>query len=792
MNAIRRYPQPLLSLTDPACQDVAVAGGKAATLASLFAEGLPIPPGFAVPADVALDADTLARALDALGGRPVAVRSSGVQEDGAVASLAGRYLSLLDVEGVAAVQAAIADVRASGGPDEVLPVLVQRMVPADVAGVAFSANPVTGARDEAVVSAAPRLADRLVAGEEDGNSWLLGPKGLQRTGGDDGIDEGIVRAAAALARRLEGLRGAPQDIEWAAVAGQVFLVQSRPITALPRRPEIEVPPEGEIWEKDIAHFSGPLTPFGASVLEGLFEPATRAMCDRWGLMVETVECKAIGGELYSHVVPFGGGKEDAAAPPWWVLGVVSRLMPSIRKRLALGAEAIARGELDSIPRAWEESGRAESLAAVRALQEVDPEALDDAALVAHIRQIHALQTRGQEIHFELFVPYLVGVRGLVTTCEELLTWDATQAMRLLQGMSPTSSAPTRELQELGRYLAGRDGVLDLLREGASGLEQLPNHDPAAAARVDAWRARWGIRCLDYDPGAPSLNERPDLVAGLLRDAASQSLSTGASQRDELVAKTRAGLSGDALARFDQALARAELVYPQREDNLFVLDSLPSGLLRLAALEVGRRLVARGQLAVATDMVWLELDDLLAALADGRSRRVEAAQRCAESKWVAANPGPLRYGPKPAPPPNVRGLRESARRLNGAILWAMEQELTTPDAPADGALGGVGVSPGRYEGRVRVLRSPDELERLLAGEVLVCPITNPAWSFVFGRAGALITDGGSVLSHAAIVAREHHLPAVVATTNATEQLRDGDLVRVDGARGTVEVLERAGE
>ena len=145
---------------------------------------------------------------------------------------------------------------------------------------------------------------------------------------------------------------------------------------------------------------------------------------------------------------------------------------------------------------------------------------------------------------------------------------------------------------------------------------------------------------------------------------------------------------------------------------------------------------------------------------------------------------MTYGPEPGKIPDVRGLPGPARRINGALLWMMAQELTPPPKANGSAVAGIAVSPGVYRGRVRVIRRADELHKLRSGEVLVCPTTSAAWMMVFRRAGALVTDAGSVLSHTAIVAREFALPAVVATANATSTLMDGEEVIVDGTRGVV--------
>ena len=123
----------------------------------------------------------------------------------------------------------------------------------------------------------------------------------------------------------------------------------------------------------------------------------------------------------------------------------------------------------------------------------------------------------------------------------------------------------------------------------------------------------------------------------------------------------------------------------------------------------------------------------------------------------------------------------------AAFWAMEEELGAKSATPDdeGAICGVAVSPGRYTGPVRVIRTEAELCTLLPGEVLVCPTTHSSWTVAFSKVGALVADGGSILSHPSIIAREHGIPGVVATISGTTSLRTGEVVTVDGNRGRVE-------
>jgi|GEM_PF-6593043 len=135
-------------------------------------------------------------------------------------------------------------------------------------------------------------------------------------------------------------------------------------------------------------------------------------------------------------------------------------------------------------------------------------------------------------------------------------------------------------------------------------------------------------------------------------------------------------------------------------------------------------------------------------------------------------------------PDVSGLPDAGRRTNGAVMWVMGQEMVPLEADPTRALNGVPGSPDRYQGRVRVILSEADFHLLQPGEVSVCRITTPVWSILFGNAGALITDGGGALPHAAIIAHEHGIPAVLGTIQGTSLLRDGQEVIVDGAKGKV--------
>lgn len=245
------------------------------------------------------------------------------------------------------------------------------------------------------------------------------------------------------------------------------------------------------------------------------------------------------------------------------------------------------------------------------------------------------------------------------------------------------------------------------------------------------------------------------------------------------------LAATDLARFEFVLDRARRAYPVREENVALTDNVPCGVLRRWVLEAGERLVRRGGLSRIDDAVYCTADELSRALrGDARDLIRVAAHRRNEAAWVRAHPGPMLVG-DPGELPDLKYLPKHGRRMNEAIMWGMKMEFPGEvDATDDEALGGSAASPGQYTGRVRVVTTESDFASLLPGEVLVCPTASPSWTILFGMAGALVADGGGPLAHAAIVAREHGLPAVVGTIHATGRLTDGQLVTVDGTAGRV--------
>ena len=292
----RRSPLPsILALGDVPPGSGATVGGKAAQLADLMHAGFPVLPGIVVTTSAErAPVDQLLAALDRIAGAGAtfAVRSSGVAEDGAKASFAGQYLSLLNVSrldvpgAVEQVQRSGANERvaAYGGTRDVIPVLVQPMVSALAAGVAFTADPVTGDRATTIVTAVRGLGDRLVSGEVNGEEWVVcDGRATPRGAGNGVLDAPMAGAIARLARRVADRHGSPQDVEWAFDGERLHLLQARPMTGLPAVRSWDAPAPG-FFSRNFRFgewISGPVTPLFESWLLTRMEERLHALHRSW-------------------------------------------------------------------------------------------------------------------------------------------------------------------------------------------------------------------------------------------------------------------------------------------------------------------------------------------------------------------------------------------------------------------------------------------------------------------------------------------------------------------------------
>lgn len=727
-------------------EDANFVGTKSATLGRLRAAGFAVPDGFVVTSVALSDLDqpsvrsTVAAALEVLGAGAVAVRSSAAAEDLADASFAGQYDSVLGVDGLGDVLAAIGEVLRSAESERVaryragkdaegaspqVAVLVQRMVPAEVAGVAFTADPITGDRDVVVVSAVRGLGDRLVSGEAGADEWIVrAGSASRRRVAEDVIDATLAEDVAALARRVEAHEGRPQDIEWAAADGRIHLIQARAMTALPEPVSWQSPSPGA-WSRDfrLGEWLGdPVTPlFESWLLTAIEEHMHHDYGDLLGVEQPQPAHVLVNG-WYFYGLNFMPTR-PAALLAMMVRHILPRLLTRPR-RTAIAFPPLARFGVGLYEREW----RNEVRPRYRRLVSQATDAVD-------------LATPAQLVEL---IDELAEAAGHYFTSATMVAGYASKAQIPLARFYSAHLAPR---------IGGSH--LDLL----AGLGDQP---PAPAPHA--------VRTLDWaEPTLVETDATQDPARTKARHAEART------RRSHAEAKAAEALGADPklLQRFERLLSEAQRYAIIRED-LVAEFTLPWPILRRAVFRLGATLLDRGTIESIDDVLFLRHDELLGALG-GSSTSLSSVTAERRHLWERQRRlvPPLRLGTMP---PMMKRFTESA-----------EQAVKGTDPTSIDDIVGIPASGGRASGPARVVHSLADFDRVQPGDVLVAPMTAPAWTPLFDRVAAIVTDTGGVAAHASIVAREYGLPAVVGTADATRRLRDGEIVEVDGSAGVVRRL-----
>lgn len=866
-------------------------GGKARALAHLSESGFVIPAWFVVSPEAfhrslgAEDQTTLESAQDAASiravvekvypapeveaelqkaleqlcsqGELVAVRSSASDEDGAEHSFAGQLDSFLFVP-LAEVPGKVAAVWRSGFSERIvayrkehgLPltprppaVLVQRMVQADAAGVAFSADPVSGRRGVAVVSAVFGLGSALVSGEADADTYrvdrdgtigersIVEKKSAHRA--DPSAQEGVslvnlpsdrvnmpaindeqARAVAEMARRTARHFGRPQDIEWAIEAGQLYLLQSRPITSLARMPD----PDGElnIWDNsNIAEsYSGVTTPMTFSFIRFVYENVYRQFCRMMRVPEEKIEAH---NDIFSHMLGLVRGRVYYNLLNWYRL---IALLPGYEANRGFMEQMMGVKEPlpDHLAKELGEStwlGRLRDrfrlmgsvLALVRqhfsidrqirrfyarlrdALGEGRPDlsGLRPDELVAHYRNLERkLLTRWDAPLVNDFLAMIFyGVLGKLTRkwCGDE---DGTLQNDLLCGEGGMISAePAARVRSLAEVAAQHPDLTSTLVEGSlaqihSAIARVPEFEKPYREYLD----KFGDRCLEelklesptlFDDPLTLLRSIGQFAQRLRSSEEGIPTSIEAEIRRAAEERVQKSLGWRPLRRltFWWVLRNARARVRDRENLRFERTRL-FGRIRELVLELGRKLYALDRLDDARDVFYLELDEVLGVV-DGTATTTDLRGLVAVRKAEFA-----RYRESaPADRFETRGIVHAGHTFEGKTREA--------DLVEGEQLKGLGCCPGVVRGPVRVIRDPRNAV-LKTGEILVAERTDPGWIMLFPAASGLLVERGSLLSHSAIVAREMAIPAIVSIAGVTRWLKDGDQVEMNGSTGIVRRVE----
>jgi phosphohistidine swiveling domain-containing protein len=817
--------------------DPADGGGKAASLAVLHSAGFAVPTGFVIGAHVFRDvAEPLVEELDRrlgaaaedlaaleqvddwfrdslaqqatshsifedviqayldLGQPAVAVRSSATAEDLADASFAGQYDTVLDVRGPQDVFTAVLDVWASlYSPravryraehdidgDLAMAVIVQSLVPADAAGVMFTCDPVTGDADRVVITAARGLGEGVVAGTAPTDTYGVAPGGAivdRQLASDEAVlADTVLVELAEVAGRVRSAFGDHRDIEFAVAADHIWLLQARPVTGLDTgAPKDEFAIE---WDDPAdadrswrLRGNAPAFRLELDIQAALANRMSQGFAETGSpMMANHLWCVHHG---YIYVAAPHADREETSAK-LKALGELAEtyaqagtslyhaeVEPLLLERLTALGEAEAD---DSLP------GRCRYLAMGLA-------AYADAMGTLHWRMRTAeidwnetyaditgrpeaeAPTMLQAIHNRTteMITQLRRLAWIVQSDPELVEIFEHRHWEGLDDLSAEEGSATREFRDGFGVLLDNYG----LRTGM-GLGSIANY------RSPTWTMDTSIPL-----GIISSYARQDLSE---LDARDERLAT---ERRQLEADVRSDLSADPdrLHRFNVALARVVNGARTTEDHNHLMEQACGGSMREAVWKMGLALVSEGMLSDPDEVFHLSMAEL-EALAGGEG------------------------------PTDVAGLVESRvdeaarqRRLHPPRTLGAEatrDPMAAMFSPPEGAgldgriLRGIAASRGIAVGPARVVEAslaPPDVRR---GDVLVASMVGDAWAPVFPLLGGLVLDYGGVSQHAAVVAREYGIPAVMMTGSATTSIGDGQVVTVNGDEGFVVLDDELGE
>lgn len=755
----------------------------------------------------------------------VAVRSSATAEDLPETSFAGQQETFLNIRGEAALLDAVRhcwaslwSARAIGyrrrmGIDQqviAMGIVVQMMVPADISGVLFTANPTTGDRNELVINASFGLGEAIVSGQVTPDTYVLDKATLKPKetvlgtkqvmvvpDGEGTTTEAVPEARRAeqslpppLLRELAALGidveqqfgGVPQDIEWAVADGHCWLLQARPITNLPPAPLRDVrwePPfPGSRWiRRQVAeNMPEPLSPlfdelyFGEG-LDRSVEPVFTAMG------VPTEVARMIDRPIFAIVNGYAYMRANVTFT-WSII-------PAFARTEAVMMRALFR---KSVPR-WRDDALPSYLATIEPWKRLDLATASDEQLLRGVRELAVADAiywfsvamvigaaKITDMLLGRFLAYTARGRGL--TSGLFLRGFPSKTLDAEAELA-TIAAGIRDSETLRTLVAAAPA--DHLREALASVPE--GH--ATLEALHRYLDQYGHQVYNLDFADPTQREDPLPVLMSLKTLAQHPgqdvrsrQAEMARDRDRLVMTTARSFDPVRRSLFRMLVGWAQRFGPYREDALFYMGAAWPTLRRLA-LELGQRLTNAGSLETPGDVFYLTSTELAAAsearaINQGRPDLAQLARERHELREARK-----RLHPPAAVPPSYRFR---VWKLDASVLETQRRNLGEGST-----LNGFAVSPGRVTAPASVIRSPADFGKMETGTILVCPTTTPAWTPLFAQARGLVTDVGGILAHGSIVAREYGIPAVMGTGNATERITDGQLVTVDGDAGTVTLL-----
>jgi pyruvate,water dikinase len=492
----------------------------------------------------------------------------------------------------------------------------------------------------------------------------------------------------------------------------------------------------------------------------------------YGMLLDRLDYAYINGFAYKTIVPVA----EAEVP----------------QRFQRAEEVFEKKLWREQLREWDETFKPASIKTHRELQSVDTDALSDEELVAHLQRCrdHHVEMIYQHMRFTAAPSLPTG--DFLAHVGDWTGLPPAELLALLRGAAPVSAGASGELAQLISAVSADPAARELLDsddDPGSVIERLRSLDGEAGEAASAYLDLVGYRLLDgFDISGRYALELPDALLRAIRVAVEE----GAPEAEDVearVADVRSKVPEQHREQFDELLGEARITYKIRDERGVFSDIWAAGILRRAVLAAGRRLAERGRIHDAEHLIDAGFDEMCALVSGtGGPSADELAQRHEFRTSRSAKDAPSLLGPPPPPPPDPSGLPPAVARVMRGMGIVIQAMFGSSEAEHEERLvRGLAASPGVYEGSARRVAGPTEFDRIVEGDVLVTESTTEAFNILLPLLGAIVTDAGGLLSHAAIVSREYGIPGVVGTREGTSLIPDGARVQVNGDAGEVKVL-----